>query len=265
MDDREEIYRDLEREESESEQSETSVDLLPIYLREMGATPLLDREGEVKLARGLHEARQSYTASVMKLPTACRRQVLEGELAGLKADQTWTMRELETSWDRIVAYQREHAGFADTAGYKSVKRQKVLVDRNREALINANLRLVTHIAKKFTNQGLSFMDLIQEGNIGLMKAVEKFEYERGYKFSTYAFWWIKQAITRAIADKARTIRIPVHVAEKLKKIKRASTELGEALGRTPTTREIARKVRMPVRKVDELLGGPEPKAKAEAE
>ena len=118
--------------------------------------------------------------------------------------------------------------------------QKRHVNHARDALILANLRLVVHIAKKYLNHGISFMDLIQEGNIGLMKAVEKFEYERGNKFSTYAYWWIKQAIERAIADKARVIRIPVHVNEKIKKISRISKELAETLGRKPTPAEIAR-------------------------
>ena len=137
---------------------------------------------------------------------------------------------------------------------REARAHKRHVDHARDALILANLRLVVHIAKKYLNHGISFMDLIQEGNIGLMKAVEKFEYERGNKFSTYAYWWIKQAIERAIADKARVIRIPVHVNEKIKKISRVARELSETLGRKPTPPEIAKKLRMPVPKVEEILG-----------
>jgi RNA polymerase primary sigma factor len=128
-----------------------------------------------------------------------------------------------------------------------------LLDRAREDMIRANLRLVVFIAKRYVNQGLSLMDLIQEGNLGLMKAVEKFEYRRGYKFSTYAFWWIKQAMDRAIADKSRIIRIPVHMNEKYKKVSDAVRELTKAMGREPSAKEIARKMHMPVAKIKEIL------------
>ena len=127
------------------------------------------------------------------------------------------------------------------------------LDRAREDMIRANLRLVVFIAKRYVNQGLSLMDLIQEGNLGLMKAVEKFEYRRGYKFSTYAFWWIKQAMDRAIADKSRIIRIPVHMNEKYKKVSDAVRELTKAMGREPSSKEIARKMHMPVAKIKEIL------------
>jgi RNA polymerase primary sigma factor len=228
--------------------------ILPIYLREMGATPLIDENKEVELARELQESREGLAKLALRVPMYVKEYVLEGDFEGPKRGREWPLDDVLTFYSKLARYAREHHDAKAQAAFKTAREHKRHVDHARDALILANLRLVVHIAKKYLNHGISFMDLIQEGNIGLMKAVEKFEYERGNKFSTYAYWWIKQAIERAIADKARIIRIPVHVNEKIKKIARVSRELGETLGRKPTPQEIAKKLRMPVVKVEEILG-----------
>jgi RNA polymerase primary sigma factor len=164
-------------------------------------------------------------------------------------------RKLEHGYRKIERVQNE-AGIEEYNLRESLSKCREgewLARRAKSELVQANLRLVVSIAKKYTNRGLQFLDLIQEGNIGLMKAVDKFEYQRGYKFSTYATWWIRQAITRAIADQARTIRIPVHMIETINKLIRTSRYLVQEYGREPTPEEIAEKMEFPLEKVRKVL------------
>lgn len=197
-------------------------DPVRMYLKEIGKVPLLSADEEIELAQKM----EAGSVAVEKIP------LLKERLA-----ETGDEQEKEEIQAEIKALQLD-------------------VDRGSDAkkrLAEANLRLVVSIAKRYVGRGMLFLDLIQEGNLGLIKAVEKFDYRKGYKFSTYATWWIRQAITRAIADQARTIRIPVHMVETINKLIRVSRQLLQELGREPTPEEIAEEMKMPVERVREIL------------
>jgi len=227
--------------------------MLRLYLEEMGATPLLDEKREVHLASRLQSARLAIAELARALPESCRTFVLAEDASGPNLGAAWPLSDLEIFLVKLVHHVAQRPDPAVAAMLGAIQAHKRALDAARDGLILANLRLVVHIAKKYAKSGLPIMDLIQDGNLGLLRAVEKFEHERGHKFSTYAFWWIKQGVERGIAEKSRTIRIPVHVNEAIRRVGVASRDLGQSLGRQATPREIATQLRMPIDVVDQAL------------
>ena len=200
-------------------------DSIRLYLQEIGRIRLLRAEEEIELARKI--------ADLLKL-----ERILDEIEDGMDREAT------DQEWAAAVR-QDEGEEFSDDAFMLRVRRGR----RAKDKMVQSNLRLVVSIAKKYMNRGLSFQDLIQEGSLGLIRAAEKFDHEKGYKFSTYATWWIRQAITRAIADQSRTIRLPVHLYETISRIKKTTKLLSQELGRKPTEEEIATRMEMTIEKL----------------
>lgn len=221
--------------------SHVSTDPIRAYLQEIGKIPLLSAEEEVILAKRIEDAEAEFLKVIPELVTKNIDPIYE-KAAKFISKGTKKNPSIEASKKRIIEKDKRFLNEKMRLGVEA-----------KHLLTTANLRLVVSIAKNYLKRGLDLLDLIQEGNLGLMRAVDKFEYRKGFKFSTYATWWIRQAITRAIADQARTIRVPVHMIETINKLSKVSSQLAAEKGRKPTPQEIAERMGMSVQKVNEII------------
>ena len=291
-------------EEEDSEERETTEDLIQAYFHSMGDISILTKDEEVELAKTIEEGNKILTELMATLPlckklqssfsskdrdnsnhseaiTAKTLETLDGlmtkiDSANGKISRYGTLRDLK----RIIRGKKKNgvnpqklhnlareiaAEYKDVESevgvtvdefettYEGMKKATRLITKAKNELITRNLRLVVNVAKNYVGRGLSLLDLVQEGNMGLMKAIEKFDYRKGFKFSTYATWWIRQAVTRSLVDQTRTIRVPVHMMEFYNKVGRASRELVAEIGREPTKEEIAQELGVPLKKVDDVF------------
>ena len=226
-------------------------DGLSAYLREAGRVPLLPPDLEVELARELDLSRRALRSVARKLPRRLGREAVAALRSRPIPGKSWPLEDVDRFVEDLVRSPRRDSSAAGVLA--EARTHKRRLDRARDALILANLRLVVHIAKKYTRSGISLLDRVQEGNLGLIKAVDRFDHKRGNRFSTYAYWWIKQSIERAIGNQGRTVRVPVHVQDKLRKIRRASESLQESRRREATTEEIADELGLSAATVRDVL------------
>jgi len=226
--------------------------VLPAYLREMAATPLLDARCERELFRRLDRAREELVALAHALPVAYAPRPLDDDDDDA-CEHTAVTGRAERVHEALERAWRARPSSIDERHLSRARALRREIDSCKEQLVLANLRLVVHVAKRYAGRGLALADLVQEGNLGLMRAIEKFEVRRGHKLSTYAHWWIKQAVVRALADKVRLIRLPVHLHERRRKIAAAANDLGQALGRSPEPAEIAHRLQIPLETVERSL------------
>jgi RNA polymerase primary sigma factor len=215
--------------------------------------PLLDWKRETELARGLARSRRTLKSLAFKLARDWGQSTMRGIEGRPRARRPWTLEEVDRFVESFVERFGRRRDAAAVKALAELRNQKARLDSCRDQLVLANLRLVVHIAKKYPHPAMSLPDLVQEGNLGLMKAVDKFDHARGNRFTTYAYWWIKQAIERAIGNQARTVRVPVHVQEKLRRIHRSSEHLRNRQRREPTLEEIAGQSGLSVSKIQEVM------------